>query len=211
MDVEYTGRQTTVTRKLKQQTEAGLLRIEKIVGHAGAQVTLTADKRRQIADIRIQTRSLKLVATCEAVSLEDALRDALVKIEQQAIRHKKKTASIKRHPKGEVKLGRGRAVVEAVAPEVTKRVAKKGNAQDVPAGRAVVPMVVHSFPPRAPQAEQHIARTTEGAALRPMSVEEAVKEAAFQDRDVFVFRDYSGQAMVLYRRRDGKMELIEVP
>jgi putative sigma-54 modulation protein len=48
-------------------------------------------------------------------------------------------------------------------------------------------------------------------ALRPMSLEEAVKEAAFRDRDVFVFRDHGGQAMVLYRKRDGKMELIEVP
>jgi len=54
-------------------------------------------------------------------------------------------------------------------------------------------------------------RSTDGVALRPMSLEEAVKEAAFRDRDVFVFRDYGGQAMVLYRKRDGKMELIEVP
>jgi putative sigma-54 modulation protein len=44
-----------------------------------------------------------------------------------------------------------------------------------------------------------------------MSLEEAVKEAAFRDRDVFVFRDMKGQAMVLHRKRDGKMELIEVP
>lgn len=208
MDVEYTGRQTTVTKRLKQQTEAGLLRIEKLVGAAGiAQVTLTADKRRQIADVRIQTRSLKLVATCEAGAIEDALRDALAKIEQQAIRHKKKTASIKRHPKGEAKLGRGAAVAEVVAPAVTKAVAAQNDA----ARKTVVPMVVHSFPARVPEAEPHVARTTEGVALRPMSVEEAVKEAAFGDRDVFVFRDHSGQAMVLHRRRDGKMELIEVP
>ena len=54
-------------------------------------------------------------------------------------------------------------------------------------------------------------RSTDGVALRPMSLEEAVKEAAFRDRDVFVFRDHGGQAMVLHRKRDGKMELIEVP
>ena len=39
----------------------------------------------------------------------------------------------------------------------------------------------------------------------------AAEEAAFRDRDVFVFRDHGGQAMVLHRKRDGKMELIEVP
>ena len=35
MDVEYTGRQTTITKKLKLQTEAGLVRIAKIVGQLG--------------------------------------------------------------------------------------------------------------------------------------------------------------------------------
>lgn len=210
MDVEYTGRQTAVTKKIKQQTEAGLARIEKIVGHMGSvQVTLSADRHSQIADIRIQTRSQKLVATCEADEMEAALRDALDKIERQAIRHKKKTATMKRHPKGEVKLGHGKAVVEAVAPAVTKDAAAKTPAKS--SGRKSVPMVVHSFPSHSPLAEPHIARSTEGVALRPMSLEEAVKEAAFRDCDVFVFRDYSGQAMVLHRRRDGKMELIEVP
>ena len=52
---------------------------------------LSTDKYRQIAEIKVQTRSLKLVASCEATEMELALRDALEKIEQQAIRHKKKT------------------------------------------------------------------------------------------------------------------------
>jgi putative sigma-54 modulation protein len=209
MDVEYTGRQTTVTKKLKLQIEAGLARIERIVGHSGnVQVTLSADKYRQIAEVKIQTRSLKLVAVCEATEMEAALRDVLVKIEQQAIRHKKKTATIKRHPKGDVKVG-GKVVVETVAPTVTKSAAKV--AAKSSQGRKAVPMLVHSFPSRSPLSEPHIARSNENVALRPMSLEEAVKEAEFRDRDVFVFRDYSGQAMVLHRKRDGKMELIEVP
>jgi len=78
-------------------------------------------------------------------------------------------------------------------------------------GRKAVPMLVHSFPSQSPLAEPHVARSSDGVALRPMSLEEAVKEAAFRDRDVFVFRDHGGQAMVLHRKRDGKMELIEVP
>jgi putative sigma-54 modulation protein len=44
-----------------------------------------------------------------------------------------------------------------------------------------------------------------------MTVEEAVKECEFRDRDVFVFRDKSGKVNVLHRRRDGKIELIEAP
>ena len=45
----------------------------------------------------------------------------------------------------------------------------------------------------------------------PMTLEEAIKEAHFRDRDVFVFRDPKGKVMVLHRTREGKMELIEAP
>ena len=47
--------------------------------------------------------------------------------------------------------------------------------------------------------------------MRPMTLEEAIKEAHFKDRDVFIFRDPKGKDMVLHRARDGKMQLIEVP
>ena len=211
MDVEYTGRQATITRKFKAQTEAGLKRIEKIIGHAGnVHVVLSTDKYRQIAEIKVQTRSLKLVASCEATEMEAALRDALEKIEQQAIRHKKRKTSIKRHPKSDVKAAGVEAEVEVVPPAEAKASTVKVAAKSS-VGRRAVPMLVHSFPSRRPMAEPHVVRSSECVALRPMSLEEALKEAALMDRDVFVFRDYVGQAMVLHRRRDGKMELIEVP
>ena len=211
MDVEYTGRQTTVTKKLKLQTEAGLARVAKIVGESGsAQVTLSTDKYRKIAEVKVQTRNQILLATCEGTEMEAVLRDTLAKIEHQAIRHKKKKGTAKRHPKGEVNVMGGKAVVEAAAPATTKvsgaRVAMKASM-----GRKAVPMLVHSFPSRSPLSEPHIVRSSDAVGLRPMSLEEAVKEAAFLDRDVFVFRDHSGKAMVLHRKRDGKMELIEVP
>jgi len=100
MDVEYTGRQTTVTKKLKLQTEAGLARIVKITGTPGSvHVILSTDKYRQIAEVTVQTKHYKLVARCEATDMEMALRDALETIERQAIRQKKKFGTIKRHPK----------------------------------------------------------------------------------------------------------------
>ena len=107
MDVEYTGRQTTITKKLKLNAEAGLARIAKIVGNSGnVHVILSTDKYRQIADVTVQTKHYKLVARCEATELEIALRDALEKIESQAIRQKKKFGTIKRHPKADVKAGK---------------------------------------------------------------------------------------------------------
>ena len=204
MEIEYTGRQTTVTKKLKLQAEAGLAQIEKIIGNsAHAHVILCKDKYRHNAEVTVQTRHQKLVASCEATEMETALHDALAKLEQQAIRHKKRFGTMKRHPKTDVKA----AAAESAAPVAAKvKVATKASV-----GRKAVPMVVHSFPSRSPVPEPHVVRSADGVALRPMSLEEAVKEAEFRDRDVFVFRDHGGQAMVLCRKRDGKMELIEVP
>jgi putative sigma-54 modulation protein len=44
-----------------------------------------------------------------------------------------------------------------------------------------------------------------------MTIEEAVKEAEFRDRDLLVFRNLAGDLFVLHRRRDGAMELVEIP
>ena len=208
MEVEYTGRQTTVTKKLKIQAEAGLARIAKIIGNsANAHVILCKDKYRHQAEVTVQTRHQKLVASCEATEMEAALHDALAKLEQQAVRHKKKFSTIKRHPKKDLK-GSAAELSEAATARrtMTLKVAAKNSL-----GRKAVPMMVHSFPSHSPLPEPHVVRSNDGVALRPMSLEEAVKEAAFRDRDVFVFRDHGGQAMVLCRKRDGKMELIEVP
>jgi putative sigma-54 modulation protein len=225
MDVEYTGRQTTITRKLKLQAEAGLTRIAKIVGNSGSvHVIASMDKYRKIIEITVQTRHQKLVARCESTEIEVAMHATLEKIEQQAIRHKKKYGTIKRHPKNGAKVqgqdpakdqtkdqANDQASEDAAAPAAAKPSSTLKAAAKNSVGRKAVPMLVHSFPSRSPLAEPHIVRSTDAVALRPMSLEEAVKEASFRDRDVFVFRDLGGQAMVLYRKRDGKMELIEIP
>ena len=52
MNVEYTGRQTTITAKLKTQAEAGLPVIMKVCDQsAAAHVILTEDKYRKIAEV----------------------------------------------------------------------------------------------------------------------------------------------------------------
>jgi putative sigma-54 modulation protein len=135
----------------------------------------------------------------------------LCKLEQQIVRHNQKKTNEKRHPKTAAKD----AVLETVPGVPVKAVLKRTTAVAAAAKngtvRKAVAMVVHSFPSRSPLVEPHIVRSIDSAAMRPMSLEEAVKEAAFRDRDVFVFRDHEGQALVLHRKRDGKMELIQVP
>lgn len=208
MNVEYTGRQTTITKKLKTQTEAGLERIAKIIGDgASVHVILTTEKYRRSAELTVQTKSLKLVASCEATDMETALRDALATIEKQVIKQTKRKTTIKRNGKQGVRQVAASAAVNGAVAEVgvSKTHGRNGDA------RKAVPMLVHSFPSHSPLTEPHLVRSKDGVALRPMTLDEAVKEAAFRDREVFVFRDHGGQAMVLHRKRDGKMELIEVP
>jgi putative sigma-54 modulation protein len=212
MNVEYTGRQATITKKLKTQTDAGLDRIQKILGNstASVHVILTTEKYRHTAELTVQTRSMKLVACCEATDMETALRDALATIEKQAIKQTKRKTTIKRNAKEGVRQVAVASPEEepiAVMAGVTTKAAATRNGD----ARKAVSMLVHSFPSKSPLAEPHLVRSRDGVALRPMTLDEAVKEAAFRDRDVFVFRDTGGQAMVLHRRRDGKMELIEVP
>jgi putative sigma-54 modulation protein len=222
MDIEYTGRQTVITKKLKTQSEAGLYRIAKLAGrYATAHVFLTTDKYRRIAEVTLKTRGQSLVANCEATDMEVALHDALCKLEQQIVRHNQKKTAAKRHPKGALRdngfTGEVKVVLKSAAKKtgLAAAASKNGTGSNGKAangnGRKAVAMVVHSFPSRSPLVEPHIVRSIDSAAMRPMSLEEAVKEAEFRDRDVFVFRDHEGQALVLHRKRDGKMELIQVP
>ena len=74
-----------------------------------------------------------------------------------------------------------------------------------------VPVTVHSFPNRVKFTEMHVVKSQDSVSLKPLTLEEAVKEAEFRDREVFVFRDPQGRVKVLHRKKDGKMELIEAP
>jgi putative sigma-54 modulation protein len=228
MQVEYTGRQVTVTRALRTLAEEGVERIAKLFPRiTSVHVILSAEKYRQTAEVTIKTRLQDIVGISESTNMDTALREALEKAETQAIKCKKKLEARKRKPKeekitAEAQLLRPRrhgaksateaAPIDAngVAPQAAaKSNGHKGN------GRArastVIPVTVHSFPSKTPIPEPHIVRSTDSVALRPMTLEEAVKEAEFRDREVFVFRDNRGNVKVLHRKRDGKMELIEEP
>ena len=103
MHVEYTGRHTIITVKLKAQAEAGLARIAKIVDRsAAAHVILAEDKYRKIAEVTVKCRHGELVASCESNEMETALHDALQKVEQQAIKGKDRFDTITRHAKPEL-------------------------------------------------------------------------------------------------------------
>jgi putative sigma-54 modulation protein len=106
MVVEYMGRQFNVTQKYRSLADVGLSAIEKMVsGRASAKVVLTVDKYRKIAEVTVAQRGQSMVARCESAEMTAALREALGKIEQQAVRQKQKVTTAKRHPRGAERAG----------------------------------------------------------------------------------------------------------
>jgi putative sigma-54 modulation protein len=217
MQVECTGRQVTITKSLRALAEEGISRIALILGKTtSAHVVLTAEKYRQMAEVTLKTRLQTIVGSSEATVMETALRDAIMKAETQAVRYKARVRTRKRQPKEdkagiEVELARTRTSKAASAKPVDAMTVKSAQAIGNGRSKPVLPVTVHSFPAKQPISEPHVVRSSDSVALRPMTLEEAVKEAEFRDREVFVFRDREGNVKVLHRKRDGKMELIEAP
>jgi len=217
MQVEYTGRQVTVTPALRTLAEEGIERIGKILGKTtAAHVILSAEKYRKTAEVSIKTRRAEILGISESTNMETALRGALDKAETQAVRCRKKLQAKKRQPKEEkitaepaLERPRRASAKAASAENSTPAAVSKANGNG--RSKPVIPVTVHSFPARTPIPEPHVVRSSDSVALRPMTLEEAVKECEFCDREVFVFRDKSGNVKVLHRKRDGKIELIEEP
>ena len=64
----------------------------------------------------------------------------------------------------------------------------------------------------AQEAEPYVTRSIDAIALGPMSLEEAIKELETRNRDLFVFRDHNSSLLrILHCKRDGTLELIELP
>jgi putative sigma-54 modulation protein len=200
MNVEYTGRQYEITPVVRKQIEHGLAKLVKILGNNfESKVILAMEKHRCKAEITVTARSNPMVGVAEAADMIAAVGEALDRIERQAIKHRTRWRSIKQKARKKQPAGAVQAHVEEY------RMAVGASAS------SAVPVVVHTYPAATRTTEAHLVRSKDSVALRPMTLEEAVKEAEFRDRDVFVFRDNHGKVKVLHRKKDGKMELIEAP
>jgi putative sigma-54 modulation protein len=199
MNVEYTGRQFEVTPTARKLVEAGLEKLTKILGsNFDAHVVLSLEKRRHTAEITITVRNYPaIVGIAEEVSLAVAIGNALEKVERQALKYKTRWKSKKQKAR--------KRQSEILPEEVSLAVAIGGDL------KTAVPVKVHSFPNRVKFTEAHVVKNGDAVSHRPLTLEEAVKEAEFRDREVFVFRDIQGRVKVLHRKKDGKMELIEAP
>ncbi len=201
MNVEFTGRQYEITPAIRKLVESGLVKIRKILGDKfDSKVTLAVEKHRHEAEITVSPRNGPLVGVARAGDMKSAINEALEHLEKQAVKYKIRWLSKKRHEqKNQEKKWNGQGAQENLSTAVGLMETRE------------VSLVVHKFPAVAKSTEVHLVRSDDAVATRPMTLEEAIKEAHFRDRDVFVFRDPKGKVMVLHRTRDGKMELIEAP
>jgi putative sigma-54 modulation protein len=159
-------------------------------------VILAVEKHRHKAEITINPPKGPIVGLAQNTDMMSAVNEALDHLHKQALKYKTKWLSKKR------KAGKkfdGQSLEENI--EQLLGVAES----------ARVSVLVHKFPSVARTTEVHLVHAKDAIALRPMTLEEAIKEAHFRDRDVFVFRDPKGKLMILHRTREGKMELIEAP
>ena len=197
MNVEYTARKYELNPTIRKDVETGLNKIRKILGDRfETKVILAVEKRRHKAEITINPPNGPIVGLAQTTDMVSAVNEALDHLQKQALKYKTKWLSKKRKA---VKKFDGQSLEDNLE-------AALGLAES-----ATVSVLVHKFPSVARTTEVHLVHAKDSVALRPMTLEEAIKEAHFRDKDVFVFRDPQGKLMVLHRTRDGKMELIEAP
>jgi putative sigma-54 modulation protein len=199
MNVEYTGRQFEITPAARKQVETGLEKLKKHLGsNFQTHVILSVEKHRSIAEITVAVRNhAPIVGLHQATDMSVAISIALDKIERQAVKYKTRWKSKKQKAR--------KHQVEPVPEEVSLAIAVGGDL------KSAIPVKVHSFPNNVKFTEAHITKSSDSVSHKPLTLEEAVKECEFRDRDVFVFRDMEGRVKVLHRKKDGKMELIEAP
>jgi putative sigma-54 modulation protein len=198
MIVDYTGRQFEITPKIRKEVEAGLAKLVKIVGeNSTSKVIITAEKQRRVVEITLTRRTRKLVGRGEATDAFVAIDQALEHIEKQALKLNARKRDTKRADPPAWKREAPEIVLEPITAQT--------------ASVTPVPVVVHKFPAKPKMTEAHLVKSQDAVALQPMTIEEAVKECEFRDRGVFVFRDKKNVIRVLHRRKDGKLEIIEVP
>ena len=99
MQVAYTGRNIEVTSALRDFTQGHLKKIRKILGEAiHVHMTLTVQKHRQIAEVHLHSRSLDINGLEETNDMYASINAVLEKAERQALKHKGKKITRKRHP-----------------------------------------------------------------------------------------------------------------
>lgn len=214
MEMEFTAKQVEISKALRarlhKQAEDGMKRIALILGKtARASIIFSTLKHLQIVEVTVQVRTQTFAASGKAAAWDVSLREAIERVESQVGRYRDRRLESKRLPKEEKA-----PTAPPVTPRTKTRAAQAEAAAAVRKPARAKPRVSTpgtSFPAPPQVTEPHILTSGEAFALDPLTAEEAVVELEFRDRDLLIFHDPEDALFVLHRRRDGQMELVEIP
>lgn len=182
MRLVLTGRHVDITPILRKLVDRKAAKLDRIFGEAivSAQIVLTQEKYRRVAELVVHTRGDHMLhGAADKASWEQSLATAVEKIVQQGKKIKGKWHARKRHA----------TPVKTVAA----RRAAAGEARE-PAREPPRPRIIRTAP----------------YAAKPMTVEEAAREVGDVRDGFLVFRNATTDSInVLYRRKDGDFGLIE--
>jgi ribosome hibernation promoting factor len=106
MQIEYTGRHTEVSKELRLLAERKLRKLARALPRiTHAHVVLVRDKRRQSAEVTLQSSHLTLTAAEESADMAASLSTVMDKLARQVERHKGKRRERRRVPVREAALG----------------------------------------------------------------------------------------------------------
>ena len=193
MRITFSGKQDKLAPSQERKLATAFARLSKLIerrGEKGAQVALSSERYRQMAEVRVNFYDQTLIGQGSGPDQFAALMDAVEKVEKQALKSREKWRLSKREtPVRESRTTGAPQTAEEpeIAPPPAPRARKKARPKPRPA------QVVRAH----------------GSDRKPMTVEEAMM-AMEEERDYMVYRDAeSDRLRVLIRRRDGGVDLVE--
>jgi putative sigma-54 modulation protein len=97
MEIRVAGRHAAVTDKARNAADSGVARIAKVMGKvSSANVTLTAENARRLAEVTIAGKRHTIVAKADGFDQDQVLQAAMQKAETQAQRYRTRQRTRKR-------------------------------------------------------------------------------------------------------------------
>jgi ribosome-associated translation inhibitor RaiA len=192
MKITFIGKQEKLNPTQERKLATAFARLSKLVerkGEKAALVTLSSERHRQIAEVRVNFFDHPLVGEGVATDQFQATMAAVENVEKQAQKGREKWRLAKRDTPARKARTTGEPIPEAPLPDVPKpaKAATKKNRNHKPAA---------------------IVRASRDNG-KPMTIDEAML-ALGPGQDYMVYRDSGTDRMnILIRRRDGKIDLVE--
>lgn len=199
MEIEFTSRQIRINKTAQDAAREGIARVARMLGPlTSASCILSGERHLQRFEIHLKGRKFQLVAHGSSTTQASALRLALEHAESQALRFRDRLRTRKR--KAAPEAADAVPVAPAKSARKTTAAAKKPSRRTpelaaIPTGRKVI-------------REPHLISAVEAILPHPLTMEQAVKKAESEDRDLLIFRTEEGTQFVLHRRRDGQMAMV---